>query len=380
MNDLQNIKPKRTTFKRLLTNAYKYGFSSQDTDTEFYKQINKLNQYTACEKNVNISQCYLAVDMSKILYKKSVRSQKKHLSKHEVEFITDGEMYSQSLCDYIGECMDNGDVVTISLSLENYIYDHDENTHVTHSVLLLLVPKKQSRLQNNVNSSIEYEMFYINSHGDCMNSTNFHIKETGLNELVTTHFSKPIDFILNELLVNIVNKYNDEYDINATLDYSFTKKNNYLGVNIQGHDNYGCCFIFPILFNVVLHTNYDKYFINQNKRYSIITETTVSQLLESHQIDLFVYHCLAQIDDRMNNYLAKYYSSIRSLEKKQKRRLTRSSLNNIHSSHEELDEELYDDIDDHLDIYKEKFIKSTLNKTMCYVKQNWNNYQPYVLV
>ena len=68
------------------------------------------------------------------------------------------------------------------------------------------------------------------------------------------------------------------------------------------------------------------------------------------------------------------------LEKKQKRRLTRSSLNNIHSSHEELDEELYDDIDDHLDIYKEKFIKSTLNKTMCYVKQNWNNYQPYVLV
>ena len=376
--NLRDIKQKQTTFKSIFKDAFTYGFSSQDAYTPYYKQIHRLNKYTAIERTTTISQCYLSIDMNKFLYK-SQSKMKQYIENQNVEFLENEQVYSQPVYDYISECMDKNHTITITVSLENYIYDKEENTHVTHSTLIVLHPV--STKPSKKTASTQYNMFYINSHGGSLFYTNFHEKlicrQTRIKK---TTFKLPIDFILTQCFVKTINKNNKDYGLNTRINYNLSDNHNYLKLNLQSYDNYGCCFIFPILFNLIIHTNYNKYFINKNKRYSIIVEQTVDQMLENKNIDLLVYHSLAQIDDRINHYLAKYYSDIKKqtyLRKKQiKTRSNKRDMMDI----EDVCEELYDSIDNHLDNHKHRFIKSTLTKTMMFIKQNWKIYQQEVYV
>ena len=375
---LHKIKPKQTPFASIFKDAFQYGFSSQDTNAHYYKQIHHLNQYTAMEKSVNISQCYMSVDLNQLLYK-SPANKERYLEQQQVEFLENDEVYCQSVLDYISQCMERGDVVTITLSLENYIYDNDENTQVTHSTLLILHP-----ITKKGKSTSSYNMFYINSHGGSLIYTNFHEKPIGKTgkRIKKTTFDMPLDFILNNTFVNSLNQYNKEFGLKTKVFYDLTRKYNYLGINLQVYDNHGSCFIFPILFNLLIHANYSKYFINKSDTYSIISEKTVECFLESKEIDLFVYHALGQVDDHINDYLVKYYSKLNRLTNQINRRMrTRFMSNNMPLfGLEDIQDELYDSIDHHLDIYTHRFIKNTLIKTIQFVKQDWTLYQPEVFM
>ena len=77
-------------------------------------------------------------------------------------------------------------------------------------------------------------------------------------------------------------------------------------------------------------------------------ESTVCSLLEEKNVELLVYKCLAQIDERLNKHIITYYDT-------------------------KQDEVLDDAIDKHLDKYKEKFIKKVLVKTIGYIKHtHWS--------
>jgi hypothetical protein len=373
---LNQINPKRASFNTIFKDAYRYGFSSQDPNTQYYTQIHNLNKYCAAEKNVSISQCYMSIDINKFLYKSSV-NKRKHFARQTVEFLENGEVYSQPAIDYISERMECGHVITVTLSLEKYIYEHDENTHVTHSTLLIFHPKTIKGI-----STSTYNMFYINSHGGSLLYTNFHEKPIGRkrNSIKKTTFDKSIDFIVNNAFVKALNQYNREYQVKTHVCYDLTRQHNYLGINLQAYDNYGACFIFPILFNLLIHTNYNKYFINKNGTYSIIVEKTVECFLETNDIDLFVYHALAQIDDRINTYLTSYYSNMKELNKQRKKKVKTRTDHLKTICMEETQEELYDSIDKHLDIYTHRFVKATLTKTIQFIKQDWSMYQPEVFV
>jgi hypothetical protein len=357
--DLKDISSKNTPFKSIFKEAFKYGFSSQDSSTTYYKQIHMLNKSTSIERFQSISQCYLSIDINKIMYK-TKSDQIKYIEKQQVDFLENNEVYSQPVCDYISDCMIRSEVITINVSFENYIYDHDEKTQVTHSVLIILHPlidRKTNRLKN-------YNMFYINSHGESLFYTDFHEKNvSGKNIIKKTKFNNPIDFIINNILVKTINNYNSDFDIDVKIHYDFSKQHNYLGINLQSYDNHGACFIFPILFNILIHTNYNKYFINKNNTYSIIVENTVECLLQSKDINMFVYHALSQIDDRINDYLCKYYGCMKS----------KTTILNV-------EEELYNDIDEHLCKFNYRFIKSTLTKTMGFIKQDWSAYTATMFV
>lgn len=224
---LHKIKNKQTSFASIFKDTFQYGFSSQDTNAHYYKQIHRLNQYTALEKSVNISQCYMSVDLNKLLYK-SPANKTRYMGQQQVEFLENDEVYSQSALDYISECMENGDVITITLSLENYIYDKDENTQVTHSTLLILRP-----ITKKGTPTPSYNMFYINSHGGSLFYTNFHEKPIGNTGKQKTTFDMSIDLIVNNTFVNSLNKYNKEFGLKTKVLYDLTRKHNYLGINLQ---------------------------------------------------------------------------------------------------------------------------------------------------
>lgn len=78
---------------------------------------------------------------------------------------------------------------------------------------------------------------------------------------------------------------------------------------------------------------------------------------------MFVYHALSQIDDRINDYLCKYYGCMKS----------KTTILNV-------EEELYNDIDEHLCKFNYRFIKSTLTKTMGFIKQDWSAYTATMFV
>jgi len=375
MINLQNINTPRTTFTAILKDAYDYGLSSQDSDTPYYKQIYELNKYTAIEKNVHISQCYMSVDINKLLYT-SRANKSVYFENQPVEFLENDEVYCQSALDYISNCMERGDVITITLSLENYIYDHDTETQVTHSTLIILHPVSKKG-----HHCSEYNMFYINSHGGSLFYTDYHEKPIGKNHnrIKKTKFDNPIDFIINQSFVNTLNEYNQYYNLKTRLCYDLSPQHNYLGINLQVYDNYGSCFIYPILFNILIHTNYSKYFINKSNTYSIIVEKTVECLLESKNIDLFVYHAIAHIDNRINHYLAAYYSDIGNPVNRKNNKNTRSKCSSVINI-EEIQEKLYNNIDNHLDIRTHRFVKATLIKTIGFIKQDWSLYQHTVFI
>ena len=340
MLTFNNIKNKNTKFPTIYNSSYKYGFSSQEVNKKYYYQINKINKVLSPINNYKIYQGYLSINVDDILYKKD-----NYFKNINVDFIDKESnkeyVFTQDLFSYISQQMEQRKTISINVGLNNYIYDKQEKSYSTHSILIILHP-----IKNKKSKHINYNMFWFNSHGRSLYYTNFHIKQLSSKRFKKVNLSKPIDFIIAERFVESFNTFKTKNKIkNQTIHYEPNDKHNYLGLNLQLYDNHGCCFIFPILFNLILHTNYNKYFINTHND-NIKMESTVCSLLEEKNVELFVYHCLGEIDDRIHNPIIQYYKT---------------------KDEYKLDE----DLDSHLDKYKEKIIKKVLIKTMGFIKQSY---------
>lgn len=341
MLSFQNFKTTKTTFKKIYKNAYDYGFSSEDTEKKYYSQIHKINRVLKPYYHTSISQSYLCIDVNEVLYNKC----NEYFKESNVEFVKTyrkkDTLFVHNLFWYITELMDSNETISISISLNNYIYDEDEKEYSTHSVLMILHPST-----NNTSKKKDYNMFWLNSHGGALKYTDFHYKKLSSTRVIKKQFTSPIDFMIAKQFVSSFQQFTQKNKIkHQTIHYETDYQHNYLCANLQYSDNHGCCFIFPILFNLILHTNYNKYFINDYKD-QVKSKSTVASLLEEKNIELFVYQCLAQIDNRLHQPILTYYET-------------------------KEDEVLDDKIEEHLDHYKEKFIKNVLIKTMGFIKQTY---------
>ena len=342
MLSFKTIKNTNTPFKKIYKDAFDYGFSSEDTEKKYYSQMYKINNVLSPTFNSKISQCYLYIDVNSILHKNT-----EYFKTSNVEFIKKYKkketVYTFDTFWYLTEEMEKGNTVSISVSLENYIYCEEQKDYVTHSIIIILHPTKNTKSKH-----IDYNMFWFNSHGGALKYTNFHYKKLSSTRVIKKLLNEPIDFIIAKQFVESFTQFTQKNKIkNQTIHYETNYQHNYLCANLQFSDNHGCCFIFPILINLILHTNYNKYFINEHDN-NVKAESTVCSLLEEKNVELLVYQCLAQIDERLNKHIITYYNT-------------------------KQDEVLDDEIDKHLDKYKEKFIKKVLVKTIGYIKHtHWS--------
>ena len=338
MLSFQNFN-KRQTFATICEAAFSYGFSSEDTDTPYYSQISRIGGVFNSSQSTKITQSYLAVDMNEVLHKNT----SKYLDSIEVDCVEDNDVYTQDLFSYISDNMEDDNVISLSVSLENYIYDEETSDFVTHSVLMVLHPSRK-----NSKNKKDYNLFCFNSHGGAQHYTNFHYKKLSSTRKKKIKFTKPIDFILANEFVRSFNRSLNKYSITGqSIHYSETDSHNYLGTNLQSYDNHGCCFIFPILLNLVLHTNYNKYFINECESSNTpCINSTACSLLEEGNPELFVYQALSLIDKRFNKHIVSYYKN------------------------KDFDmEDLEEAVDNHLDVYKNRFVKRILTRTIGFIKQ-----------
>ena len=200
-------------------------------------------------------------------------------------------------------------------------------------------------IPTNKNTSKEkhYRLICLNSHGGVLETTKSHIRPISKKKYKTATLSEPLDFILMKRLVASFDNYCKTTGVkNQTLEYKGDSQHNYFGANLQVHDDYGCCFIYPIVFNLVLFTHMRNSFRKNSKS---PTNNSI-ELLKTGQIDLFVYECLAQVDGKINKYIDLY----------------------ANDKTRDLDD-LEEDIEKHLDIYEERFIQNMLCKVLRFVKQ-----------
>lgn len=82
MLSFKDFKNTDTTFEKLYADAFEYGFSSNDTESDFCFQSHKIAK--VLDKKSNIQQCNLTIDVNRVLY-----GRKHSLNKLEVDYIED---------------------------------------------------------------------------------------------------------------------------------------------------------------------------------------------------------------------------------------------------------------------------------------------------
>ena len=281
MLSLKNIKNTPTTFEKLYTDAFDYGFSSNDTESEFCFQSHKISR--VLDKKSKILQCNLTIDFNSVLY-----GRKYSLNKLEVDYMEDEVVrkktttsaYSSNFNDYVSDAMDENKIVAVSLDVENYSYCTEEKEYSSHAILMILLPTKQ-----NSSKKKHYKAVCFNSHGGALELTVTHSKKVkgGFKE---TSLAEPLDFIIVKKLISSFEMYCNKNKItNKTIAYDTTNAHNYQGVNLQVYDDHGCCFIYPILFSLV-------FYLQAKPTRKKNTSSSIA-MIENVEIDLFVYKCLA---------------------------------------------------------------------------------------
>ena len=281
MLSLKNIKNTPTTFEKLYTDAFDYGFSSNDTESEFCFQSHKISR--VLDKKSKILQCNLTIDFNSVLY-----GRKYSLNKLEVDYMEDEVVrkktttsaYSSNFNDYVSDAMDENKIVAVSLDVENYSYCTEEKEYSSHAILMILLPTKQ-----NSSKKKHYKAVCFNSHGGALELTVTHSKKVkgGFKE---TSLAEPLDFIIVKKLISSFEMYCNKNKItNKTIAYDTTNAHNYQGVNLQVYDDHGCCFIYPILFSFV-------FYLQAKPTRKKNTSSSIA-MIENVEIDLFVYKCLA---------------------------------------------------------------------------------------
>ena len=334
MLSFKNIKNTPTTFEKLYADAFDYGFSSNDTESEFCFQSHKISR--VLDKKSKILQCNLTIDVNSVLY-----GRKHSLNKLEVDYIEDEVVrkktttsaYSSNFNDYVSDAMDENKIVAVSLDVENYSYCTEEKEYSSHAILMILLPTTQ-----NSKKKKHYKAVCCNAQGGALELTVTHSKKVkgGFKE---TSLAEPLDFIIVKKLISSFEMYCNKNKItNQTIEYNSTAAHNYQGVNLQVYDDHGCCFIYPILFSLV-------FYLQAKPTRKKNTSSSIA-MIENGEIDLFVYKCLAEIDERIHKHIDAY--------------------NNSEDC--ELDD-LEDMVDEHLDICKDDFIKCMMTKVFQFVRQ-----------
>jgi len=192
------------------------------------------------------------------------------------------KLYKKIIIDIL-----NGKAIFLNVDITGYGYNEDsEEDYHSHGISIILQPGKEC-----------YKGVLINSHGNC---TSHEVDVVLSNSRVkTTIYKEGIDVaLMRKLLVHInghIGKHNKEHKEHniQTIEYYGTKNDTYLGVNLQGGDWRGFCYMYPF---IIFH--YYGFYYNESRKVDDFEIESSSELLKKGHIIKFVHGIFANFNKR----------------------------------------------------------------------------------
>ena len=202
-----------------------------------------------------------------------------------------------SLFDCLDYMISMKKIIFLRIGIHDYGADKfkdKKSEMIAHGTVAILIPNGNT-----------YKMFYINSHGQDMVTTNFYDfpltrtrdRHITLNESVDTHIMK-----------FLVEKYNER--LVYRIEFNGDKQDTYLGANLQSGDGHGLCYLFPYIIWYYFCKNY-----NKTREINEVTIPSVRKMLLSGNINRFIHSCFTDFDDK---FADKFVENIREFRSKQK--------------------------------------------------------------
>ena len=172
------------------------------------------------------------------------------------------------------DLMDEEKIIFMNIALENYFVDLDEKEkYSSHGVCAFLIPYGE-----------EYKMFYVNSHGNDMLTTESYEIYVTRRRRKMLNFEDPIDI---EIMKVFTQWMGEEWE--RPIVFKNEDNQVYYGVNLQIGDSDGTCYIFPWIIYYYLGRFYD-----QKRRVKVGKKSTtipaIATLLMKGQLEKAIHY------------------------------------------------------------------------------------------
>ncbi len=288
---LYDIKSKRK-MKSVLQRATQLGSLSMsfENQTHYITNIMKNTCFDQTGKE-NLVLLETNMDFSKVALKN--KSNGKYFKKMDCGYYEKANnnqyyFYEWNLFDSINHFMKMRKTIYIILDVANYltyIYSTPKPTYAHHCLILIFH-------YNNIKQI--YEMKIINPHGKDTKTYHDYLFILKGDKVKKYHHDDIVDVSVLKEFLSILRK-----TIRKKISYDF-KNDTYMGANLQAGDNYGICFIFPILiwYNLGIYYNTDQ----QIKTVNI---GTMKKMLETDSLDIMVQSILANFTKQIQDVFIK---------------------------------------------------------------------------
>jgi len=277
--------------KDLMAECESYEFDSSNWDAPVNNMLHQLRNFAFTKKmKKKIKYALLDIDYLKIVPHIQRRNQEeleRGIKNVDICYFygNNTEMIEQSFVSYLMENISDRKIIFLNLSLRHYCYDEDEvDRYATHGSCAFMVPRKGNG----------YDMYYINQHGEAMNSTLVYEKALTRTRNQKYTFSHPVDFIVMNEIVKYINCC-----LSEKIHYDFSTRHNFCGINYQEEDVHGFCFIFPM----IIYYSLGMYF-NCEKEVSCDSEIMnippISKTLKNGDLNFMIHSCFTEFDDYYN--------------------------------------------------------------------------------
>ena len=277
--------------KDLMNECEAYEFDSSNDDTCVHKIMHQLRNLDFSKK-MKRKMVYTLLDIDYLqivphILRRNQEALEKGIKNVDVYYFegNNKEMLEDSLVNYLTENISKRKIIFFNLSLRNYCYDdEEEGRYATHGSCAFMVPRKGKG----------YDMYYINHHGEAMNTALIYERVLTRTRNQKYSFEHPVDFIVLDQIVQYMNS-----QLNQTIHYDFSTRHNFRGINYQEEDVHGFCFIFPM----IIYYSLGKYY-NKEKQVKCDGETIpippISQTLKNAGLNFMVHSCFTEFDGSYN--------------------------------------------------------------------------------
>lgn len=193
----------------------------------------------------------------------------------------DADVYEDSLVNKMEDLSAERKIIFLNIAAHNYIVDRSEwGDYAMHGVCAVLIPQQ----------NWGYDMYYINPHGELVKLYTYYSSVCSSTRVKQHPLDGLLDCIVMKSLANYLNE-----TIDMDIYYDSTSRHNYYGANLQEGDNYGVCFIFPIVIYYYLGIYYtEKKALKSNNAIKYVD--CFRNLLRSGKIDRMVYCCFTNFN------------------------------------------------------------------------------------
>jgi hypothetical protein len=295
----QVISQKKTIpkIKELLSACEGYEFDSSNDDGPIHGMMHQLRNLDFSKKmKKKLVYTLMDIDYLKIVPHIIDRNQEaleRGIQNVDLSYFegNNKEMFEDSLVNYLTENIGKRKIIFFNLSLRNYCYDNEEeDRYATHGSCAFMVPRKGTG----------YDMYYINHHGEAMNTTLIYERVLTRTRNQKYSFKHPVDFIVLDQIVKYMNT-----KLKETIYYDFTTLHNFYGINYQEEDIHGFCFIFPI----IIYYSLGKFF-DENKQLNVggvfKNLNPISQTLKEGKLNFFIHSCFTEFEPSYNEVVFNY--------------------------------------------------------------------------